>query len=500
MRILVLLPAFVMALAMKAAPCTITIDAPDHIGKAAVLYRYMDLFSMRREVLAVGEVDGHGSVTLTGEVAEIMKGQVRIGMDVAEFYLKPGANYTVRLLPPERNDPRSLGGASLRQLEFLGLDRLDVNALTSDLNEKLDAFVAEDLATDQVAGMQARDLVLKDGSAKPESVRRPATLFVNPGFSEARVDTFELKLRKYYAGVSDVWFSSFMESALAGLRFGPGTNDSALFARALQNKPVRYNDPEYVRFFLSFFEDHLLRHPFLTNENELVRGIAQADMDSLKRLFSKNVFLTDDRLCELVVLNELYANYHGKTFDRSGIRSLLAKAIRSSNYSEHRSISANMFWDLTTMQPGDTLPSLMTWNTSGEKVELDTLLAEGPVYIAFTASWCTYCELELSAMEKLHAEYGKVIRFITIDIDGTTTSIEALQRLHPARTWPHLLANGDPLLLDKLRLRSVPAFFLLDGPQLKHAPAKSPSAGIAADFHRIAASVPQEGGRRVWDD
>lgn len=500
MRTSLSLPALLVAFALNAAPCTITIEAPDHVGKAAVLYRYMDLFSMRREVLAVGEVDGRGSVMLTGEVAEIMKGQVRIGMDVAEFYLKPGASYKMRLLPPDRNDPQSLGGATLRQLEFLGLDRLDVNALTSDLNEKLDAFVAEDLATDQVAGMQARDLVHKDGSAKPDSVRRPATLFVNPGFSEARVDTFELKLRKYYAGVSDAWFSSFMESALAGLRFGPATNDSALFERALRDKPVRYNDPEYVRFFLSFFEDHLLSNPFVTDEAQLVRNIANADMDSLKTLLRKNGFLADDRIRELVLLSELYANYHGKTFDRSGIRSLLEKAGRSSNYSEHRSISANMLWDLTTMQPGDTLPSLMAWNTSGEKVELDTLLAEGPVYIAFTASWCTYCELELSAMEKLYAEFGKVVRFITIDIDGTTTSIEAQQRLHPLRSWPHLLADNDPLLLDKLRLRSVPAFFLLDGRLLKHAPAKAPSAGIAADFHRIATSVPQEGGRRVWDE
>jgi thiol-disulfide isomerase/thioredoxin len=500
MRTSLSLPALLVAFALNAAPCTITIEAPDHVGKAAVLYRYMDLFSMRREVLAVGEVDGRGSVTLSGEVKEIMKGQVRIGMDVAEFYLKPGASYTMRLLPPDRNDPQSLGGATLRQLELLGLDRLDVNALTSDLNEKLDAFVAEDLATDQVAGMQARDLVRKDGSAKPDSVRRPTTLFVNPGFSEARVDTFELKLRKYYAGVSDAWFSSFMESALAGLRFGPATNDSALFERALRDKPVRYNDPEYVRFFLSFFEDHLLSNPFLTDEAQLVRNIANADMDSLKALLRKNEFLADDRIRELVLLSELYANYHGKTFDRSGIRSLLEKAGRSSNYSEHRSISANMLWDLTTMQPGDTLPSLMAWNTSGEKVELDTLLAEGPVYVAFTASWCTYCELELSAMEKLYAEFGKVVRFITIDIDGTTTSIEAQQRLHPLRSWPHLLADNDPLLLDKLRLRSVPAFFLLDGRLLKHAPAKAPSVGIAADFHRIATSVPQEDGRRVWDD
>ena len=496
-----LLPSMVaLACSLQAATCSITIEAPEHIGKAAVLYRYMDLFSMRREVLAVGEVDVHGNATLTGEVAEIVKGQVRIGMDVAEFFLKPGANYTIRLLPPDRNDARSMGGTAMRQLEFLGLDALDINALTTDLNEQLDAFIAEDLATDQAAGMQALDLVRKEGSVKPDSAKRPATLFINPSWSEARVDTFERKLRKHYLGVKDPWFEAHMESALAGLRFGPRTNDSVLFSRALKGKPVRYNDPEYVRFLLSFFQDHLLRHPFMTDEDALTKAIVNASMDSVKLLLRESDFLQDDRLCELVLLNEVYANYHGKTFSKQGARNLLEQAGKRSDYAEHRAIATNMLWDLTAMQPGDTLPSVMAWNTSDEKVELDTLLAEGPVYIAITASWCTYCELEMSAMEKLYSEYGKVVHFITLDIDGTTTSIAAQQRLHPLRTWPHLLADSDPLLLDKLRLRSVPAFYLLDGRLLKHAPAKAPSAGIASDFHRIATSVKEEGGRRVWDE
>lgn len=500
MRNLLLLSFILLVGSAAAAPCSITIEAPDQIRKAAVLYRYMDLFSMRREVLAVGEVDGRGTVTLTGDVAGIVKGQLRIGMDVAELYLKPGAQYTVRFLPPDRNDARGMSGTALRDLEFIGLDGMDINALTSNLNEKLDAFIAEDLATDQAAGMQALDLVRKEGSAKPDTARRPATLFVNPSWSEARVDTFERKLRKYYAGVNDPWFSAFMESALAGLHLGPRTNDSTLFARVLKDKAVRYNDPEYVRFFRSFFEDHLLRYPFMTDEDALTSAIVNASMDSSKMLLRKSDFLRDDRLCELVLLNEVYANYHGKTFSKAGIRQLLEHAASSSAYPEHRSIAGNMLWDLTAMQPGDTLPSMLAWNTSGEKIELDTLLGEGPVYLALTASWCTYCELELSAMEKLYGEYGKVVRFITLDIDGTTTSIAAQQRLHPLRAWPHLLADDDPLLLDKLRLRSVPAFYLLDGRTLKHSPAKAPSAGIAADFHRIATSQPAEGGRRVWDE
>lgn len=500
MRSAFVIGCWLLVARLCAAPCTITLEASDHIGQSAVLYRYADLFSMRREVLAVGEVDGTGSVTLTGEVAEIVKGQIRVGMDVAELFLKPGAQYTIRLLPPDPAAGRSMSGAHLRPIEFLELEGLDINALTSDLNGHLDMFLIEDLATDQEAGMQALDLMRKEGSVKPDSAQRPATLFITPDLSDAKVDSFEQKLRKYYDGVNDPWFEAYMANAVAGLRFGPNANDSVLFARTLKDKPVRYNDPEYVRFFLSFFEDHLMSKVFPRSANALVSVVNNASADSLHLLLRKSEYLHDDRLRELVMLSELHGNYHGKTFQRAGIKQLLERTARSSVFSEHRTIATNLLWDLTSMANGDTLPSIMAWTSTSEKTELDTLLTEGPIYLAITASWCTYCELEMSAMEKLHAEYGKVVRFITLDIDGTTTSLEAQKRLHPQRTWMHLLAANDPLLMDKLRLRTVPAFFLLDGRTLKHSPAKAPSAGIAAEFHRIVTTQPQEGGRRVWDE
>ncbi len=52
-------------------------------------------------------------------------------------------------------------------MTFLDLDPLDINALTTDVNERIDAFVAEDLATDEVAGMQAVDIQRKEGSRDP---------------------------------------------------------------------------------------------------------------------------------------------------------------------------------------------------------------------------------------------------------------------------------------------------------------------------------------------
>ena len=46
--------------------------------------------------------------------------------------------------------------------------------------------------------------------------------------------------------------------------------------------------------------------------------------------------------------------------------------------------------------------------------------------------------------------------------------------------------------MDHLRIRTVPAFFLLNGNTIAHAPAPPPSNGMAAIFHRIKAEADAE--------
>ena len=64
--------------------------------------------------------------------------------------------------------------------------------------------------------------------------------------------------------------------------------------------------------------------------------------------------------------------------------------------------------------PGFTLPDL-----EGKKVELKSLLGDGPVLISFWATHCKPCIKELSRLQKLYPEYRKKgFEILAIDVDG----------------------------------------------------------------------------------
>jgi len=477
---------------LLSAQTTLRITAPGHPGQQVLVYRYLDLFTLRTQLLSTTHADGQGSALLQVEVKGRTRAQLRIGDDRADLYLEPGARYDI-IFQRSSTTARSVSGTAQAELLFNGMDALDINALTSDLNERLDAFIAEDLATDQAAGMQAVDVLRRGGTPPPDSSARPNTLFVNPSWSEARVDTFERKLRRFYAGVDDPWFMGTLEYGVAGLRFGPRANDKELFERYLKDRPVRYDDPEYVRFVRSLFEDHLMRSPFRSHEVELQQAVIRGDADSLKRIFAQHDFLRgDDRLCELVLMNELYTQYNGKVLDRNGIRMVLQHFADRSTYPEHRILAADMLWDLTAMRPGSQPPALQLKDRTGATVELDSLL-KGPVLIAVTAGWCTYCEMEMSALDKLYAEYGKVVTFIGIGLDPGQEALNAYLRLHPQRDWTWLHAADAASLMDALRMRSLPQFFLLNDRDLVYAPAPMPSQGLPAILHRLKTEAEEKG-------
>ncbi|MEO8734505.1 MAG: hypothetical protein ABI373_09245, partial [Flavobacteriales bacterium] len=419
---------------LSAAPVTLTVDAPTYPSREVTLYRYLDAFTLRKVPIADGFTNSNGHVEVTAEVQGTQRVLLLICEVGADFLLRPG-HYHIQMPAPGPKQAVPIGGNARVDPVFLDLDPMDVNALESDLNERLDDFVAQDLATNQDAGMVAVGKA-RNSSTKlvPDSAKRRPDVFTSPHWSEARVDTFAQKLHKFYAGVKDPWFQSDVEYGIAGLRIGPQTSDRDLFDRYLKGRPVLYDVPEYTRFFTSFFSDHLMRYPFRSDTNVLIADIAAARTDSIKALLAKNDFLKDDRLNELVLITQLYAEQANKQFYHPGILKILTDVRDHSRYAEHRLIAADMLWDLTTMETGTQLPPVPVRDTTGFPRNLDDLL-HGQVCLLITTTGGTYGEQELAAFQKLYNEYKDRVTFISVDLEASPTQLKASMDAHPKRDW-----------------------------------------------------------------
>jgi len=217
-------------------------------------------------------------------------------------------------------------------------------------------------------------------------------------------------------------------------------------------------------------------------------------------LFALSDFLRDDaRLCELVMLDQLYQLYNTKMVQREGADRLFATIAASSVYPEHRTIASNMLWDLTAMHVGYKLPSLRLEDLQGRDVPLDSLL-NGATCLVITAGWCTYCELEMSGLETLWKEYKGVDPIVAISLDAELDDLKRYTKAHPGQDFTWLHAVGEQRLREDLRIRSLPVFYLLNDGVLARSPAPAPSAGLGAIFHQAKVEAEKGARIKVWDD
>ncbi|MBK7087065.1 MAG: hypothetical protein IPH53_21425 [Flavobacteriales bacterium] len=196
----------------------------------------------------------------------------------------------------------------------------------------------------------------------------------------------------------------------------------------------------------------------------------------------------DDRLCELVMIDQLYLNHPGKILDRAGILRVLEDVAATSAYPEHRHIASNMVWSLTAMRPGSTLPELRVHNTVGVPVEPDSVF-HGATCLVITASWCTYCDVEMRALGKLQETYGDVMNYAVIALDSSATELRRYAASLPGDRWTWLMADDPTALREALRIQAVPVFILLNDGIVAQNPGPQPSQGLAGVLHamRVAA-------------
>jgi hypothetical protein len=488
-----------MATRLVAQDYVLRVEAPDHADRPLLVYRCMDLFTQRMERVATAILDAQGTARVTGTALGTDRIRLRVGDTHADLYVRPGSDLHVRLGPPPPDMPRSISGTTQATYELLEVEPLDINALTSDLNEKLDDFLMADLATDRAGGMQAVDVVRR-GEGTVGTPERPPTLFVTPNLSSARVDTFEMQLRRFYRGIDDPWFERYLSYGVAGLRLGPRASERALFERHLKGRPIDTTVPEQVRFIRDLFTGLLDSYLLVRHEPATLRAMAMPTTDSLKALFARHDFLREsDELAELVMLDQLYIHHDHPRLSRKDVLRLIDQVATRSPYPAHRQIAANMLWDITTMRPGNRLPPVHLTDLRGRRVDIDSLL-KGPACVFITASWCTWCDLELTGLAQLDRTYNGIPPITVISLDTALTDVVA----HRARykeyfaNWLH--APAELQLREDLRLRTLPAVLLLNDGVLEWSPAPLPSDGLGAIFHRMRTEGLHQGRIKVWDD
>lgn len=99
---------------------------------------------------------------------------------------------------------------------------------------------------------------------------------------------------------------------------------------------------------------------------------------------------------------------------------------------------------------------------TGEKFELETALAKGPVLIDFWATWCHPCLESLPAIEKLRAEYApQGLNVVAISIDGPRNYARVRPFAQRLGLRMPVVIDEDGSIAQKYQVNSVPTTILV---------------------------------------
>ena len=108
-------------------------------------------------------------------------------------------------------------------------------------------------------------------------------------------------------------------------------------------------------------------------------------------------------------------------------------------------------------------PAIRARTVGGEALNLDQLLAKGPVLLDFWATWCHPCLAELPELEKLHRKYrDRGLTVVGVSVDGPRNFAKV--RPFAAKlglTFPIVL-DEDGRLQQLYQVRAMPTTVLID--------------------------------------
>ena len=107
-------------------------------------------------------------------------------------------------------------------------------------------------------------------------------------------------------------------------------------------------------------------------------------------------------------------------------------------------------------------PNFTVQNVKGEKTELADLSGK-PIVLNFWATWCSPCQRELPAFDKMYKVYGEKVQFLMVNVDGGGTAPQEIQQSMESAGFSF------PLYFDltnsaaaAYRVASIPISFFID--------------------------------------
>ncbi len=416
-----------------------------------------DYIANTQKQLTYSVIDSLGNFTIEFNSKNIQYITLKVNKNVSTMYIEPKGNYEVIFMPPDSTTYHNQNLEHDVKLSIKLKSKTEINSLTMDYDKRFDDF----LTNDYIAFLK----------------RTP----------KAKIDSFKIATKEFYSTVNNSYFKNYITYTIASLEQKTKVSEKKLFTEYLSQKPILYNNPEYMLFFNDFFKQKIqdfsmskLGTPMTFQIND--RGSFAGTMEVLKR----DEFLQNDTLRELVLIKGLYEAYYDNSFKKPSVVAILQQVAQETKIEEHKKITHTILNSFSKLQKGGQAPFFELPDKTGATHSLDELRTNKYVYLMFYDINCTACQQQMKIIPSFLKTYGDRISFVSISVDKTNADLKNFQAKNPKYNWLFLSDNSLGKLKSDYEIKSLPTYFLIspDGKFIQ-VPAESPDEDIDRAFYDI---------------
>lgn len=430
-------------------------------GHVIGVYAYEDYITYKEKKLGEIITGDSGRFSITLDIEKISWVFLRCQNLYGFVYATPGIKTEVWFPPRDPDFQVSTETNYEVPVTVWTGDSTDMNFLVGDYNDKFNFFWGDSTSNkylEFVAGQSAEVL-----------------------------DTFHNEMTRHYVWVKNPYFPTWLEYGFATYENATFQSERRTAQRYLLNKPIMYDNNEYMNFFNNFFKDYMYRWSMKRQGEGIYSAVnVKVSYDSTMAAMRNLPYLENDTLRELVLLKGLTELYYNMSYDPRNVISVAQQVGISSTISEHRAIARNIVQMFSKLRVGTMAKHFNGMNTNGEIIDPLELYKGKYIYLFFFASWNVNSTNELRYMAELQKKYGKTIQFVSISMDDDTAAWKKFMKANPKYNWLTLNYNFDNRVKDDYNLFGYPIGYIID-PEGKFytSPADKPSGDLEYILYSI---------------
>lgn len=434
-------------------------NAPAFKGEEIRLYVYSDMITYRELRLTKAKIDTSGRFTLTAPLKEITYARLLTGYNSCDMYIEPGKTYDLYIdSVGSRMDERiNLNMNDLKlSMKFDNLPDGDINQLVYNFDELFDDFTFRHF----------NDIYKKRNRILMDSLMADVSAKFSP--------------------IKNEFFRDYINYRIASLAQAAfGMNKFKLYKKYILNKPISYNNPEYMAFFNQVFSMGL----YSGVQNASFYALADAINNGegylkITDMLGKDSLLRNEAIRELVLIKGLGEVYTDNNIKPESVILLLEQISKQSKFEKHRAAAINMIWTLKRFEKGTPAPSFSLKDRSENLVSLNDFKGKY-VFLTFWNTSCNKCLLEMDVMNKMVDKFRNNIVFVNIAVDLNKTRYQHYIQ-STSLPWQFLYFDRNFDILDDYAVKTSPFFILIDrkGDFFKY-PAPAPSENLDGFFQSM---------------